>query len=77
MVTVTDEVDQALADAELRWPALRGRPGALLQRLIAEGHRAIRTSAETRRAAVEATSGALSGVYGPDYLEELREDWPE
>jgi hypothetical protein len=26
---------------------------------------------------VEDTSGALAGVFGTDYLKELREDWPE
>jgi hypothetical protein len=76
MVTETDEVSAALADAAARWPQLRNRPGELLQRLIAEGHRALRESAEMRRAAVEDTSGAFTGVYGHDYLERLREDWP-
>ena len=32
---------------------------------------------ERRRAAIAATSGALSGAYGAGYLEELRRDWPE
>lgn len=30
-----------------------------------------------RRDAVARTSGALTGAYGPDYLTELRKDWPE
>lgn len=76
MITETDEVSAALADAAVRWPQLRNRPGELLQRLIAEGHRAIRNTADARRAAVMATSGVLTGVYGEDYITELREEWP-
>jgi hypothetical protein len=76
MVTETDEVSVALADAAARWPQLRNRPGELLQRLIAEGHRALRASAEVHRAAVEDTSGALTGAYEPGYLDRLREEWP-
>jgi hypothetical protein len=26
---------------------------------------------------VVGTSGALTGAYGPDYLVQLREDWPD
>jgi hypothetical protein len=29
-----------------------------------------------RRAAIEETAGALSGVYEPEELRTLREDWP-
>lgn len=76
MVTETAEVGEALADAAARWPQLRDRPGELLRRLIAEGHRALRASAAIRKAAVEETSGVLTGVYESDYLERLREDWP-
>lgn len=30
----------------------------------------------SRFAAIDATRGALPGVYGEHYLEELREEWP-
>lgn len=75
-ITETDEISAALADAAARWPKLRSRPGELLQRLIAEGHRALRTSAENRQAAVYATEGTLTSAYKPDYLPRLREEWP-
>lgn len=77
VITETGEVAEALADAATRWPELRSRPGELLKRLIAEGHRALRTSTEARRAAAEATAGQFSDVFQPGYLADLREDWPE
>lgn len=80
-VTETDDVARALADAARRWPEDRRRPGRLLIRLIHEGHRAVRaeTAGETRRRreVIERTQGVFTGMYGPNYLEELREDWPE
>jgi hypothetical protein len=79
-ITETDDIESALAAAEQRWPGLAGKPGPLLHRLILEGSQAIQREhmqATTRRAAdIEATKGALAGVYGPDYLAELRADWP-
>lgn len=30
----------------------------------------------SRRAAVERSAGALTGIYEPDYLATLRDDWP-
>ena len=49
-------------------------------RLALEGHRAAQQTRDERRRrrkdAVRTYSGCLKGVYGPDYLEQLREDWP-
>jgi hypothetical protein len=49
--------------------------------LVREGHRAITADAERaisgRRAAIERSSGVLTGTYPADYLEQLRGDWPE
>ncbi|MBV9847117.1 MAG: hypothetical protein JOZ47_18920 [Kutzneria sp.] len=75
-ITETDQIAAALADAAVRWPQLRGRPGELLQRLIAEGHHRLKDAAESRRAAVEATAGAATGAYDKGYLDQLRADWP-
>ena len=30
-----------------------------------------------RRAAIDRAAGIFDGVYGPDYLDELRAEWPE
>ena len=81
MVTETDEVGRALDEAALRWPDDRDHRGRLLLRLIEEGHRALRQVEEhataDRVAAIREVSGALTGIYEADYLERLREDWPE
>jgi hypothetical protein len=81
MITETDEVARALRDAARQWPGDRDRPAKLLLDLVREGHRAIardvdRDRAE-RRAAIEWTSGALTGVYPIGYLDRLRDEWPE
>ena len=74
MITETDEVSAALAAAAARWPDV---PAAeLLRRLIAEGHAALRDSADAERAAVLTSSGALTGRYRPGELDALREEWP-
>ena len=79
-ITETDDIRSALGAAARRWPGLADKPGGLLHRLIIAGSQAIQREDEqatSRRAAdIEATKGALAGVYGPDYLSELRADWP-
>ena len=32
---------------------------------------------QRRRTAIAALSGSLTGVFGPGYLDDLRNDWPE
>lgn len=80
VITETDRVAQALDDAAKRWPTERSSRGRLLLRLVEEGHRAItrdhKQFVAQRRDAIERASGSLPGVYGRDYLEDLREDWP-
>lgn len=74
MITETEEVSDALTDAATRWPGLPATE--LLRRLLAEGHAALRTSVARERAAVERTSGALTGIYQPGDLDALRQEWP-
>ncbi|HZV52622.1 MAG TPA: hypothetical protein VFD49_23030 [Candidatus Dormibacteraeota bacterium] len=80
VVTETEQVARALDDAAERWPADRQRRSRLLLRLLEEGHRAILRDRERRRTereeAIRRTNGALTGLYGPGYLRQLREDWP-
>lgn len=80
VITETDDVMRALDDAARRWPEDRRARRRLLLRLLEEGHRAISQvdARETarHRAGIEATAGALSGVYEQGYLDRLRDDWP-
>jgi hypothetical protein len=80
-LTESDEIALALRDAARRWPEDQDSPRMLLERLVAEGHRAVThdsdTAVEERRAAILRTSGALTGSYPAGYLAELRDDWPE
>jgi len=80
LITESEQVARALDDAARRWPAESGNRAKLLLHLVEEGHRAVVGQQESvlrdRRNAVARTSGALTGVYGEGYLNELREDWP-
>lgn len=80
-ITETDEIADALGLARRAWPDLADRPGALLRRLIIEGRNALvhsNTGTDLAiREAISDTAGALTGVFGDNYLEGLREDWPE
>lgn len=77
-VTETDDLAVALDAAGTRWPEL-SRP-QLLVRLALAGDRAAQTEQDDRRrrrlAAVREHSGILTGTYGPEYLANLRGDWP-
>jgi hypothetical protein len=78
-ITETDDVAEAIDVAAARWPDVRSRRELLL-RLVEQGRQVIeRDEAEEldrRRQAIRQTSGALTGVYEPGYLERLRDDWP-
>jgi len=80
-ITESDDLARALDDAADRWPEDRDARAQLLVRLAREGQHAIQArrdkGADDRRAAVRATSGALTGAYPRGYLDDLREDWRE
>jgi hypothetical protein len=74
--TDTGTLSEQLDAAQRRWPEVRDRKELLL-RLADAGRRAIAREAEDRRRAIAETAGAFTGVFPPDALERLREDWPE
>lgn len=80
-ITETDEIAEALDDAARHWPTDHDARGRLLVQLVKEGHRVIvdqhSGGLARRRKAIQATSGALTGLYPEGYLDELRGDWPE
>lgn len=77
-VTETDDLAVALDVAASRWPELSR--AQLLVQLALEGHRTAQEAHvqrhQRRLAAVREHSGALSGAYPADYLEQMREEWP-
>jgi hypothetical protein len=75
-LTDTGTLRDQLDEAQRRWPEVQNRKELLL-RLAAAGREAIKREAEERGAAIEETAGSLTGVYRPNELERLREDWPE
>jgi hypothetical protein len=81
LITESDDLAAALDDAARRWPEDRHSRAKLLVHLAEVGHRALIADSQQKRmqrlAAIQSTSGSLSGAYGPGYLEQLREDWPE
>ncbi len=81
VITETDDIASALQDAAKRWPEDRDSRKKLLLHLVSEGHRAVLGAqdkvAGERRHVLAKTSGLLTGLYGQDYLEHLREDWPQ
>jgi hypothetical protein len=80
-ITETDDIEKALDIARRAWPDLADKPGALLRQLILVGRNTLAhdhaAAAKKHEQALEQTSGALAGVFGADYLKELREDWHE
>lgn len=75
-LTDTGVLSKQLDDAQRRWPEVRDRKELLL-RLAEAGRKAIVGEAEERRKAIAQTAGALTGVYPPGALEQLRADWPD
>jgi len=73
-VTETDAIAHALDVAARRWPA-RTRT-QLLGLLVEQGVRHLQDEEARRQSLIASTSGALTDVYAPDYLPQLREDWP-
>ncbi len=79
-LTETDALASALDVAARRWPEDAGARSRLLLRLVEAGEQAISDEREhqrsRRRAAVKRTHGQFRGLYGPGYLERLRDEWP-
>lgn len=80
-MTETPEVAEALLAAARKWPQDRNRPARLLRHLIEEGFKSIEPetarSRADRLAALRRVSGSYCGLYDPDYLDDLRAEWPD
>jgi len=75
-LTDTGVLREQLDAAQRRWPDVRDRKELLL-RLADAGQKAIARETEDRLNAIRQSAGALTGIYRPDELKRLREDWPD
>lgn len=78
-VTESDELAAALDEAQERWPDA-SRSEALARLALDAADRARHANHERlarRRRAVKAGGSLMSGRYEPDYLGQLRAEWPE
>ncbi len=76
-VTETDEVARAIDQAAQRWPdEPRSR---LIVRAIVTGGEALAQGSEVleRQAAIRRLRGSYKDAFDPDYLRDIRADWPE
>lgn len=77
-VTETEAVARAIDRAAKRWPG--ESRSKLLRRLIKVGGDGLEQQQQAdesgHRAAVTASAGAYLDAFGPNYLAELRRDWP-
>lgn len=77
-VTETPEVARALDRAAKRWPG-ESRSKLLVRLVVVAGgvlEDDARADDRTHRTAVLASAGRYAEAFGPDYLAELRADWP-
>lgn len=83
VITETDDITAALSRAAEKWPEDRDSPKKLLLHLVDAGREKLREDheqqalIERRRRLIAETSGKYTGMYPPDYLKKLREEWPE
>ncbi len=75
-LTETDEIAEALDDAAVAWPELRGDRGALLRKLVEAGRAAVHVD-DGVHALVSGAAGAATGAYPRDSRAELLAEWPE
>lgn len=80
-VTETPDISEALRVAARRWPKDRDHPSRLLRHLIHEGLNSIEPASRARRSdrltALARVSGSYTGLYEPEYSDELSAEWPE
>jgi hypothetical protein len=80
VVTETDDIAAALADAAQAWPDAHGNKNVLIRRLLQAGHQSLRQSRQAtideRLEHLDHAAGSLTGMYDADYLRTLRQDWP-
>jgi hypothetical protein len=80
MITETDQLIKALAQAEKVWPELAGQRTLLLRKLLEAGIETVeRESTEKtkdRLNQVQKLAGSMDGTWPANWKQELDQDWP-
>jgi hypothetical protein len=80
MITETDQLITALAQAEKIWPELAGQRTLLLRKLLEVGIETVeRESAQKtkdRLNQIQKLAGSMDGTWPANWKEELDKDWP-
>jgi hypothetical protein len=80
-ITHTPPIQHALDIAQREWPEDGQQPGMLLSRLAIKAADDLETAQQQRRAVRRArlltAAGRFTGAYPADYLDELRQGWPQ
>jgi hypothetical protein len=81
MITETDQLTEALAQAERIWPELAGQKTLLLRKLLEVGITTIeRESAERssqRLTQIQKLAGSMDSTWPSNWKQELGGDWPK
>jgi hypothetical protein len=80
MITETESLSAALERAAELWPEDARDKGRLLRRVLSAGIESLETAQNnrlaSRRAAIDQTSGSLTGVWPADWRSSVRDEWP-
>jgi hypothetical protein len=80
MITETESLSAALERAAELWPEDARDKGRLLRRVLSAGIESVETAQNnrlaSRRAAIDQTSGSLTGVWPADWRSSVRDEWP-
>ena len=80
MITETDQLITALAQAEKIWPELAGQRTLLLRKLLEAGIETVeRESAQKtkdRLNQIQKLAGSMDGTWPANWKQELDKDWP-
>ncbi len=75
MLTETDDIARAIDAVSALYPGETRTE--ILRRLVRLGAETMAQQKDWRRHNVSASAGHFPGLYPPDYLDDLRQDWPE
>jgi hypothetical protein len=81
MITETDQISDALAQAEKLWPELAGQRTLLLRKLLEIGIETLEletaNKAKERIASIQKLAGSMDNIWPESWKEELAADWPK